>query len=76
MATHTGVLIRDQNLKFHFDGKEAIVYKVQKKQGIGGRKALGDLTNSRKPSPIKASKRHYSKIFTSFGEEVDAFRSK
>ncbi|KAL6315502.1 hypothetical protein AAG906_000797 [Vitis piasezkii] len=74
MATQTGVLIRDQNLKFHFDGKEANVYKVQKKQGIGGRKALGDLTNSRKPSPIKASKRHYSKIFTSFGEEVDAFR--
>uniref|UniRef100_F6GY52 Uncharacterized protein n=1 Tax=Vitis vinifera TaxID=29760 RepID=F6GY52_VITVI len=56
--------------------KEANVYKVQKKQGIGGRKALGDLTNSRKPSPIKASKRHYSKIFTSFGEEVDAVRSK
>lgn len=76
MATQTGVLNRDQNLKFHFDGKEANVYKVQKKQGIGGRKALGDLTNSGKPSPIKASKRHDSKIFTSVGEEIDAFRSK
>ncbi|KAJ9675539.1 hypothetical protein PVL29_024461 [Vitis rotundifolia] len=63
MATQTGVLIRDQNMKFHFDG-------------IGERKALGDLTNSGKPSPIKASKRHCSMIFTSVGEEVDAFRSK
>ncbi|CBI18229.3 unnamed protein product, partial [Vitis vinifera] len=76
MATQTGILNRDQNLKFHFDGKEANVYKVQKKQGIAGRKALGDLTNSGKPSPIKASKRHDSKIFTSVGEEIDAFRSK
>lgn len=59
-----------------YAGKEANVYKVQKKQGIAGRKALGDLTNSGKPSPIKASKRHDSKIFTSVGEEIDAFRSK
>ena len=48
---------------------------MQKKEGIGGRKALGDLTNSGKPSPIKASKRHDSKIFSSSKHPIHGKKS-
>ncbi|KAF7813046.1 protein PATRONUS 2 [Senna tora] len=53
MATRTGRLLRDQNLGVHMDGttipgKENL--KGQRKLGAGGRKPLGDLSNSGKLS--------------------------
>ncbi|KAK8578631.1 hypothetical protein V6N13_100458 [Hibiscus sabdariffa] len=70
MASRTVGLIQDQNLNVQFNGK-ANVSKAQRKAGIGGRKPLGDLSNSVKPTPNQTSKKEIAKIIP-FREKVQA----
>ncbi|KAM7518773.1 hypothetical protein LguiB_017735 [Lonicera macranthoides] len=65
MSTRTARLIQDQNLDVHYNGGAPIggktnVFKVQKNGGIGGRKALQDVSNSAKPSEIQSSRKKIS----------------
>ncbi|KAK2967478.1 hypothetical protein RJ640_000748, partial [Escallonia rubra] len=61
MATHAGRLIQDQNLYIHYKGAplegKTSVSKSHKKEGLAGRKALNDISNSGKPSALKATKK-------------------
>lgn len=68
MASRTGGLIQDQNLNVHYNGASVVgkanISKVPRKAGIGGRKPLGDLSNSVNPTPNQTSKKENSKIFS------------
>ncbi|KAF5731156.1 hypothetical protein HS088_TW19G00761 [Tripterygium wilfordii] len=72
MASQVGSVIQDQNLNTHYNGASAggktTISKGVKKGGLGGRKPLGDLSNSVKPFLNPASKKQNSNIF-SFTEE-------
>ncbi|KAK3037216.1 hypothetical protein RJ639_030109 [Escallonia herrerae] len=61
MATHAGRLIQDQNLNIQYNGApfggKTNVSKSQKKEGLAGRKALNDISNSGKPSALQATKK-------------------
>ncbi|KAK3013448.1 hypothetical protein RJ639_009366 [Escallonia herrerae] len=61
MATHAGRLIQDQNLNIHYNGapfgEKTNVSKSHKKEGLAGRKALNDISNSGKPSALQATKK-------------------
>ncbi|CAL5405395.1 unnamed protein product [Camellia sinensis] len=74
MATQTRGLIRDQNLNVHFDaaplGLKSNVSKAQKNGGLGGRKALNDISNSGRPSTLQTSKKHNSKNVISIGGAI------
>ncbi|KAK8519486.1 hypothetical protein V6N12_025523 [Hibiscus sabdariffa] len=72
MASRTVGLIQDQNLNVQFNGK-ANVSKAQRKAGIGGRKPLGDLSNSVKPTPNQTSKKEIAKIIPFSEKEIGAF---
>ncbi|XVF65735.1 hypothetical protein PTKIN_Ptkin09bG0273700 [Pterospermum kingtungense] len=79
MASRAVGLIQDQNLNVHYNGA-AVVGKANisktgtKKGGIGGRKPLGDLSNSVNPTPKLASKKENSKIFSFADIETGAFK--
>ncbi|KAF5743513.1 hypothetical protein HS088_TW08G00097 [Tripterygium wilfordii] len=71
MASQVGGLVHDQNLNIHYNasaGGKTNISKAVKKGGLGGRKPLGDLSNSVKPSLNQASKKQNSNIF-SFTEQ-------
>ncbi|KAJ7969898.1 neuron navigator 1-like [Quillaja saponaria] len=73
MATRAGSMIQDQNFNVQFSGETVLrktnVSKGVKKGGAGGRKPLGDLSNSGKPSINQAPKQFGSKNFTFIKEE-------
>ncbi|XAR71701.1 hypothetical protein NMG60_11018091 [Bertholletia excelsa] len=74
MATQTGGLIRDQNLNVHFDvaplGGKSNVSKAQKNGGLGGRKALNDISNSGWSSTLQKSKKPNFKDGIPVGEDM------
>ncbi|XP_050383113.1 uncharacterized protein LOC126799895 [Argentina anserina] len=60
MASKVGRLFQDQNLSVHSNGDSAVRkggVKMQKKVGFGGRKPLGDVSNTGKPDLTKVSKK-------------------
>ncbi|KAK8681299.1 hypothetical protein V6N13_053703 [Hibiscus sabdariffa] len=61
MASHNVGLIRDQNVNLNYTGK-ANMATAPRKGGIGGRKPLGDLSNSVNRKLIQTSKKENSKI--------------
>ncbi|GMJ08788.1 hypothetical protein HRI_004548000 [Hibiscus trionum] len=69
MESRSVGLIQDQNLNVQFNGK-ANVTKAQRKAGIGGRKPLGDLSNSVKPTPNQTSKKESVKIIPFILKEI------
>ncbi|KAK8663493.1 hypothetical protein V6N13_083309 [Hibiscus sabdariffa] len=73
MASRTAGLIQDQNVNVRFNGK-GNVSKAQRKAGVGGRKPLGDLSNSVKPTPKQISKKENSKIIPFTGKEISALK--
>ncbi|KAB2631262.1 hypothetical protein D8674_008781 [Pyrus ussuriensis x Pyrus communis] len=67
MASTLGALFQDQNLSVHSKGASVVgkgdALKTKKKGGLGGRKPLGDLSNSGKPAALtQASKKQSSKV--------------
>ncbi|XP_057504792.1 protein PATRONUS 1-like [Actinidia eriantha] len=75
MTTQDRGLIRNQNLDFRLDvAPIAIKTNVSKPlkngEGLGGRKALNDISNSGRPSTLQASKKHNSKTVISIGEDL------
>ncbi|KAM0990559.1 hypothetical protein ACFX2C_009060 [Malus domestica] len=67
MASTLGALFQDQNLSVHSKGASLVgkgdALKTTKKGGLGGRKPLGDLSNSGKPAALtQASKKQSSKV--------------
>ncbi|XP_039038497.1 uncharacterized protein LOC120176052 [Hibiscus syriacus] len=72
MATRTVGLIQNQNLNARFNGKTN-VSKAQRKAGIGGRKPLGDLSNSVKPTPNQSSKKENAKSIPFIEKEFGIF---
>ncbi|KAM1096830.1 hypothetical protein ACFX19_014571 [Malus domestica] len=67
MASTLGTLFQDQNLSVHSKGDSLVgtgdAFKAQRKGGLGGRKPLGDLSNSGKPAALtQASKKQSSKV--------------
>ncbi|XVF37615.1 hypothetical protein REPUB_Repub20aG0024800 [Reevesia pubescens] len=68
MASRTVGLIQDQNLNVHYNGASVVgktnISKAPRKAGIGGRKPLGDLSNSVNPTPNQPSKKENSKVFS------------
>ncbi|XP_009798631.1 uncharacterized protein LOC107795236 [Nicotiana tabacum] len=81
MATSAAHLIQDQNINIHFDGASLLgktdTSKASKKGGggLGGRKALNDISNSAKPSALQA-KKNYSSNVISIAKDLDATRNK
>lgn len=58
-------------------GVKSTVSKVQKQGGgLGRRKALNDISNSRRPSTLQTSKKHNSRNVISLGEDVGPFKLK
>lgn len=79
MATPSSYVILDQNISIHYDGASLGkngISKAQKKGGIGGRKALNDISNSAKPSALQASKKNSSGNVISIGKDINASRNK
>ncbi|XP_044506141.1 uncharacterized protein LOC123225885 isoform X2 [Mangifera indica] len=75
MASQVGSLIKDQNLNVHYNasaGGKTNVSKALKKGGLGGRKPLGDLSNSVQPTPNQSLKKHNSNIFSFTEKEIGA----
>ncbi|XP_010275688.1 PREDICTED: uncharacterized protein LOC104610653 [Nelumbo nucifera] len=72
MATQACRLMQDQNLNDNIKGGgRHSISTAQKKVGLGVRKALTDLTNSRKPSsPNQATKKGHSKNLNPSGEKT------
>ncbi|XP_073019909.1 uncharacterized protein [Primulina eburnea] len=56
MATPAHFLMQDQNLNILHNGGKTDVTKADKKGRIGGRKALNDISNSRKPSVFQSNR--------------------
>ncbi|MBA0628598.1 hypothetical protein Godav_023302 [Gossypium davidsonii] len=73
MASRTVSLIQDQNLNVQFNGK-ANISKAPRKASTGGRKPLGDLSNSVNPTAKQISKKENSKIITFTEKETVAFK--
>lgn len=58
-------------------GVKSNVSKVQKQGGgLGGRKALNDISNSGRPSTLQPSKKHNSRNAISLGEDIDPSKLK
>ncbi|KAB2093415.1 hypothetical protein ES319_A02G093100v1 [Gossypium barbadense] len=68
MASRTVGLIRDQNVNVHYNGASLVgkanIATAPRKGGIGGRKPLGDLSNSVNPTLNQTSKKENSKILS------------
>ncbi|XP_042053154.1 protein PATRONUS 2-like isoform X2 [Salvia splendens] len=63
MATPAHRLIQDQNLNFLYSttpGGKTDVTKADKRGGLGGRRALNDISNSRNPSSFHSKKKDSS----------------
>ncbi|XP_073131283.1 uncharacterized protein [Henckelia pumila] len=56
MATPAHFLMQDQNLNILHNGGKTDVTKADKKGRISGRKALNDISNSRKPTVFQSNK--------------------
>lgn len=72
MATQTGGFIRDQNRNLHFDVTSPSGLKANKplkNGGLSGRKALGDISNSRRASTLKLTNKLSSKNAISVAED-------
>ncbi|KAF5451194.1 hypothetical protein F2P56_031477 [Juglans regia] len=74
MATQAGSLIQDQNFNARYNGTsvggKSNVLKAERKAGLGGRKPLGDLSNSGKPAPLnQATKKQSSKNLALIDED-------
>lgn len=79
MATRAGHFVQDQNLSFKLDGPakgKGIASQGQKKGGLGGRKALNDISNSEKPAPLQPSKKHNSANVISIAEDFCLSKTK
>ncbi|XP_024027575.1 uncharacterized protein LOC21397396 isoform X1 [Morus notabilis] len=67
MASAIGVPFQDQNFNVQYSGASAggkmHTNKSQKKGGLGGRKPLGEISNSTNIAPTQASKKQNSKNF-------------
>ncbi|KAL3837682.1 hypothetical protein ACJIZ3_022273 [Penstemon smallii] len=72
MATPAHRLIQDQNLNILYND----VAKPSKKGGLGGRKALNDISNSRKPSVLQSTKKDNSTGVISIEKDPFAFVGK
>ncbi|XP_075648207.1 uncharacterized protein LOC142619020 [Castanea sativa] len=74
MAMHSGRLIQDQNFLFPHNGSSvgSRTNVLKGKGGLGGRRPLGDLSNSGKPDLNHAPKKKTSKNLTFIGEESGA----
>ncbi|KAE8727283.1 putative Hydroxyproline-rich glycofamily protein [Hibiscus syriacus] len=72
MATRTVGLIQDQNLNAQFNAKNN-VSKAQRKAGIGGRKPLGDLSDSVKTTPNQKSKKENAKTIPFIEKKIGIF---
>ncbi|XP_076899786.1 uncharacterized protein LOC143553754 [Bidens hawaiensis] len=70
MAMHASRLSQDQNLNVHFDGVKINGSIAQKNKGLGGRKALNDISNSGKPSALQPSRKHNTKNVIPIGEDL------
>ncbi|XP_076951705.1 uncharacterized protein LOC143625150 [Bidens hawaiensis] len=70
MAMHASRLTQDQNLNVHFDGVKINGSIAQKNKGLGGRKALNDISNSGKPSALQPSRKHNNKNVILIGEDL------
>ncbi|KAM3381967.1 hypothetical protein P3S68_007540 [Capsicum galapagoense] len=73
--------LQDQNISIHFDGaslfgKNDTSKAIKKGGGLGGRKALNDISNSAKPSSLQASKKNYSTSVISIGKDLNATKNK
>ncbi|KHG22291.1 Translational activator gcn1 [Gossypium arboreum] len=73
MASRIVSLIQDQNLNVQFNGK-ANISKAPRKPSTGGRKPLGDLSNSVNPTAKQTSKKESSKIISFTEKETIAFK--
>ncbi|KAI3458114.1 hypothetical protein Pfo_014777 [Paulownia fortunei] len=78
MATPAHRLIQDQNLNLLYNGATPVgktnVAKADKR-GLGGRKALNDISNSRKPSVIQSTKKDNSTNVISIEKDPSAARA-
>nr|GEY48591.1 protein patronus 1-like [Tanacetum cinerariifolium] len=71
MAMHASRMTQDQNFSVHFDGATINRSSVKKnKGGLGGRKALNDISNSAKPSALQPLRIHNLKNVLPIGEDV------
>lgn len=57
-------------------GKNDTSKALKKGGGLGGRKALNDISNSAKPSSLQASKKNYSTSVISIGKDLNATKNK
>lgn len=80
MATPAHRLIQDQNLNFLYNGTtpggKTDVAKADKRGGLGGRKALNDISNSRKPSAFHSVKKDNSINVISIDKDPSAVKGK
>ncbi|KAI3508318.1 hypothetical protein L1887_23324 [Cichorium endivia] len=64
-------VIQDQNFSVHFDGVKTNGSTVQKNRGgLGGRKALNDISNSGKPPALNTSRKQNPKNVIPIGEDL------
>ncbi|PWA45428.1 hypothetical protein CTI12_AA518050 [Artemisia annua] len=71
MAMHASRMTQDQNFSVHFDGAKMNGSTVKKnKAGLGGRKALNDISNSAKPSALQPLRKQNLKNVIPIGEDV------
>ncbi|GJT94766.1 patronus 1-like protein [Tanacetum coccineum] len=71
MAMHASRMTQDQNFSVHFDGAKMNGSTVKKnKGGLGGRKALNDISNSAKPSALQPLRKQNLKNVLPIGEDV------
>ncbi|KAK4734582.1 hypothetical protein R3W88_008843 [Solanum pinnatisectum] len=73
-------MLQDQNINIHFDGaslfgKNDTSKALKKGGGLGGRKALNDISNSAKPSSLQASKKNSTSVI-SIGKDLNATKNK
>ncbi|KAG5617068.1 hypothetical protein H5410_016892 [Solanum commersonii] len=73
-------MLQDQNINIHFDGaslfgKNDTSKALKKGGGLGGRKALNDISNSAKPSSLQASKKNSASVI-SIGKDLNATKNK
>ncbi|XP_075495667.1 uncharacterized protein LOC142532983 [Primulina tabacum] len=72
MATPAHFLMQDQNLNILHNGGKTDVPKADKKGRISGRKALNDISNSRKPSVFQSNKTDNFTNAISIGKDLCA----
>ncbi|PIN20293.1 hypothetical protein CDL12_07027 [Handroanthus impetiginosus] len=80
MATPAHRLIQDQNLNFLYNGStpagKTDVAKADKKGGLARRKALNDISNSRKPSVLPSGKKDNSTKVIAIEKDTFAVKAK